>query len=104
MEGSLWFLNYQIEKNNFKEYISWFHNYHIIEKLNRPGYNWAAHYQVQEINLGVIKKNFYEFVGFFGGKDTQVFLDPSPSQLKKNQSIETRQMMKFRNKSLSLML
>ena len=80
MEGSLWFLNYQIEKNNFKEYISWFHNYHIIEKLNRPGYNWAAHYQVQEINLGVIKKNL---LGFLEVRTLKYFLIQALVSLKK---------------------
>ena len=36
---------YDIDETNRDDYLDWFHNVHIPEKLSREGYEWAGHYQ-----------------------------------------------------------
>lgn len=70
------------------------------KKLARPGYRWAAHYQVIA-DEGV---NDSRYIALFGGTDSRVFYNPSPAQIKPNQSPLTRSMMSHRTNSKMLIL
>ena len=93
MAASVWLLNYDIAAADRDHYLSWFHDEHIPEKLTRPGYRWAAHYEAPASNDA---PGLYRYIGMFGGDSTKVFLDPSPAQLKLTQTENTRAMMGLR--------
>ena len=40
----LWLIFYDLLPEKEAEYLTWFHDVHIPEKLAREGYTWAAHY------------------------------------------------------------
>jgi hypothetical protein len=93
MAASVWLLNYDIAAADRDHYLSWFHDEHIPEKLARPGYRWAAHYEAPASHDAA---GLYRYIGMFGGDSTKVFLDPSPAQLKLTQTENTRAMMGLR--------
>ena len=93
MAASVWLLNYDIAAADRDHYLSWFHDEHISEKLARPGYSWAAHYEAPASNDAA---GLYRYSGMLGGDSTKVFLDPSPAQLKLTQTENTRAMMRLR--------
>lgn len=93
MAASVWLLNYDIAAADRDHYLSWFHDEHIPEKLARPGYRWAAHYEAPASHDA---PGLYRYIGMFGGESTKVFLDPSPAQLKRTQTENTRAMMGLR--------
>jgi len=98
---AIWGIIYDLPEPGRGEYLTWFHDVHMPEKMARPGYAWAAHYEVvsreghhvssrasgQEGNAG------QGYIALFGGEDTQVFLNPSPAQIKPRQTPLTREMM-----------
>lgn len=81
---------YDIDASNKAAYLDWFHTIYIPEQLARPGIFWAAHY---ELGHGGRDKGY---VALFGGKTTQTFLSPSPSQLAKKHSAETNRFLHMR--------
>ena len=93
MAASVWLLNYDIAAADRDHYLSWFHDEHIPEKLARPGYSWAAHYEALASNES---DGLYRYIGMFGSESTKVFLDPSPAQLRLKQTENTRAMMGLR--------
>ena len=58
----IWLIKYGLQKQAETEYLDWFHDIHIAEKLARPGYTWAAHYRISDNNSGAP-----EFIALFGG-------------------------------------
>ena len=90
MDNGLWAIWYKIANGNKAEYLDWFHQIHIPEKLSRPGHLWAAHYELGHGGRGK------GYVALFGGENTHTFLNPSPGQLKTRQSAETRKFMAMR--------
>ncbi len=90
MDHGIWAIWYDIAADSKAEYLNWFHNVHIPEKLSRPGYRWAAHYQLGHGGRGV------GFVALFGGDSTHTFLNPSPGQLATRQSPETKRFIGMR--------
>jgi hypothetical protein len=101
MTAGIWLLFYDIAAVDRDHYVDWFHRYHIPEKLARPGYRWAAHFEASSPSAN---SDFYGYTGMFGGDSTRVFLDPSPAQLKLTQSDDTRAMMALRHNSSSAIL
>ncbi len=89
-DRGIWAIWYDIAADDRAAYLDWFHNAHIPEKLARPGYRWAAHYALGHGGRG------RGFVALFGGEGTQTFLNPSPGQLAKRQSADTRRFMAMR--------
>ena len=92
MSQSIWILQYDLTSGSEYEYLNWFHNIHIPEKLARPGYLWAVHYEGQ---IGALdpSENRRSYLALFGGISTRTFLDPSPSELRGMQDDLTREMM-----------
>lgn len=45
MANAIWALAYDISNDDCESYLDWFHRIHIPEKLARPGYPWAAHFE-----------------------------------------------------------
>ena len=98
MDRGIWAIWYELADGERSEYLDWFHNAHIPEKLSRPGYLWAAHY---ELGHGGAGKGY---CALFGGSTTHVFLDPSPGQLRLRQSPETQRMMGMREQASAAIL
>ena len=90
MDRGIWAIWYDIAPEHRDEYLDWFHHVHIPEKLSRPGYCWAAHYALGHGGRG------RGYVALFGGETTQTFLNPSPGQLAKKQSAETKRFIGMR--------
>lgn len=115
MDNAISAIYYDLKPEGRKEYLDWFHEVHIPEKLARPGYIWAAHYEVVYPGKAFEKvlarlgreedpalASGAGFIALFGGEATRTFYDPSPSQRKKSQSKETKEMLSCRLNSLSL--
>ena len=109
MTGSIWLIAYDVASKDEAQYLDWFHHIHIPEKLARPGYTWAAHYDVITpdgapalLKGAAASGDARGFVALFGGDDTRTFLNPSPAQIKPNQPPLTREMMGLRVGSQSL--
>ena len=115
MDKAIWAIFYDLPAKGREAYLEWFHGVHILEKLARPGYRWAAHYEA--VHPGkAFEKVFGRlgreedpalasgagFIALFGGETTRTFFDPSPAQLKEGQSAETREMVSRRVKPLGL--
>ena len=98
MSQAIWILQYDLTSGSEYEYLNWFHNIHIPEKLGRPGYLWAVHYQGR---IGALdhNENRRSYLALFGGISTRTFLDPSPSELRGTQDDLTREMMGNRRSS-----
>ena len=69
MSNAIWALIYDITEENLGEYLAWFHEVHIPEKLSRDGYEWAGHYK------GCSQQST-RYIAFFGGISTRTFFDP----------------------------
>ena len=95
MSNAIWALIYDITEENRSDYLAWFHEVHIPEKLDREGYEWAGHYKGDS-------QQSTRYIAFFGGTSTRTFFDPSPQQLKKNQDELTRKMIGMRQNSYTL--
>jgi hypothetical protein len=87
MDHGIWAIWYGLPDEHRPDYERWFHEVHIPDKLSRPGYLWAAHYELQHGN---------GFVALFGGVTAHTFLNPSPGQLAQRQSAETRRYIGMR--------
>ncbi len=100
MTAAIWMIIYDLDRTHSAQYLQWFNDVHIPEKLARPGYTWAAHYKIIA-NGGTADSRY---VALFGGTDSRVFYNPSPAQIKPRQSPETRTMMSYRANSEMLIL
>ena len=100
MAAAIWMIIYDLDQTHTDRYLQWFNDVHIPEKLARPGYTWAAHYQI----IADEGSTASSYVALFGGTDSRVFYNPSPAQIKPNQSPETRTMMGYRANSKMLIL
>lgn len=98
MDHGIWAIWYDIDTGDKAEYLDWFHTVHIPEKLSRPGYCWAAHYELGHGGRGK------GYVALFGGENTQTFLKPSPGQLAKKQSAETKKFIGMRRQAAACIL
>jgi hypothetical protein len=99
MTSAIWALAYDILNDDRQSYLDWFHRIHIPEKLNRPGYRWAAHFEGSTTT-----PNTHSYIALFGGISTRIFLDPSPAQLKIKQDDLTRGMMARRRNPFATIL
>lgn len=98
MDRGIWAIWYEVPDEHKSEYLDWFHHVHIPEKLSRPGYLWAAHYELGQGGHGK------GYLAMFGGSSAHTFLNPSPGQLALRQSAETRRMMGMRRNSAACIL
>jgi hypothetical protein len=112
MDRGIWALWYEVDEAARPEYLDWFHGVHIPEKLSRPGYLWAAHYElghggsrfkrvVDGLNhatqSGLGRGSGY--LALFGGLTAHTFLNPSPGQLAERQGSGTRRMIGLRRET-----
>ena len=106
MDRSIWATWYDLPKEDEAEYNDWLHHTHIRETLKRPGYMWAAHYELVDRESPKSKKkdhlaytddpsipNGTEFLLLFGAASAEVFLSPNPAQLAETYSDETKAMI-----------
>ena len=101
MDRGIWAIWYELPDAIRPEYLEWFHHVHIPDKLSRPGYLWAAHY---ELDARADKEMRGGYLALFGGLTAHSFLNPSPGQLLQRQSAETRRMMAMRERSAACIL
>ena len=99
MTAAIWALAYEISNDDRGSYLDWFHHVHIPEKLARPGYHWAAHFEGT-----ATAPNTLGYIALFGGISTRIFLDPCPAQLKTKQDDLTREMMARRRNPFATIL
>jgi hypothetical protein len=114
MDRGIWAIWYELpdERAARAEYFEWFHGVHIPDKLARPGYLWAAHYELghggprfQKVVDGLVHASNAGlgrgrgFLALFGGLSAHTFLNPSPGQLKDRQDALTRRMIGLRQES-----
>ena len=95
MDRGIWAIWYEVDEKDRPAYLPWFHEVHIPEKLARPGYVWAAHYELED-GKG--------YLALFGGESAHTFLSPSPRQLAERQSEDTRRFMRLRQRSSACIL
>ncbi len=106
---AIWGIIYDLPAEGREEYLDWFHDVHVGEKLARPGYTWAAHYEVVSPSgepatsqgTGAAGPGELGYIALFGGTDTGIFFNPSPAQIKPRQTELTRTMMARRIASRS---
>lgn len=95
MDRGIWAIWYDLPADHKAEYLEWFHHVHIPDKLARPGYVWASHYELAD-DKG--------YLALFGGATAHTFLNPSPDQLLLRQSAETKRFMGMRRQSSACIL
>ena len=106
MDRGIWAIWYELPAEGTSEYLDWFHRVHIPEKLARPGYLWAAQYELghggarfQKVVDGLAHARASGlgrgagYLALFGGITAHTFLDPSPGQLRERQTPETQRMI-----------
>lgn len=98
MDHGIWAIWYDIAASHRTEYCDWFHRIHIPEKLARPGYRWAAHYELGHGGRGA------GYLALFGGDTAHTFLNPSPGQLAPRQGAETRRFIAMRQQPTACIL
>ncbi len=114
MDRGIWALWYEVADADKAAYLAWFHGVHIPEKLSRPGYLWAAHYELghggsrfKKVVDGLQHANEAGlgrgggYLALFGGLTAHTFLNPSPAQLVPLQSPETKRMIGLRQQVYS---
>jgi hypothetical protein len=94
--AAIWVLAYNIARTDRLRYLEWFHHDHVAEKLARPGYQWAAHFEGETHGSATGASGY---LALFGGDTTAIFLNPSPAQLKTRQDHVTREMIGLRQSS-----
>jgi hypothetical protein len=104
MDRGIWAIWYDIPAEHKVEYLEWFHRVHIPEKLSRPGYEWAAHYELVDAGKNQGGGAGTGYLALFGGITAHAFLNPSPGQLLLRQSAATKRFMSMRQQSSSCIL
>jgi hypothetical protein len=106
MDRGIWAIWYELPEDaaSRTQYLQWFHGVHIAEKLARPGYLWAAHYELG--HGGTVDRLVHArepglgrgagYLALFGGVSAHTFMDPSPGQLRQRQDALTRRMIALR--------
>ena len=95
MSIAFWITWYDLPAAGREAYLAWLHESHLPSLLERPGYQWAAHYAAEERPIRNAKKDGasrryppagsvpggHRYVLITGGESTEVFADPTPRQL-----------------------
>ena len=102
MSSGIYATWYELEEESKSEFLDWMHNSYIPQELTRPGYLWAAHYElgyVGEAVQKVVDTLIYDkssalgsgrgFLILFGGLSAYTFFDPNPNQKEEQQDEKT---------------
>jgi hypothetical protein len=93
LDRGLWITWYDLPLEGRDAYFSWLHGTYLPELLKRPGYQWAAHYESQDLEGGAENSKRYKHVDdpmvgkgyhymlLIAATDANVFGDPVPSVL-----------------------
>ncbi len=107
MDRSIWATWYNLPDEGRDEYLAWFHEVHLPEARQRPGYLWAAHYASQEKVVNNVEGRLAHtpdssipsgdrFILLFGAETTAPFFNPTPAELAESYSAETKDMLSRR--------
>ena len=95
LDKAIWAIHYDLAEPDRAGYLAWFHETHMPEKLARPGYLWAAHYEIVHGGSGS------GFLALFGAEAARAFLNPSPGQLARLSHVAWRQSAQLSRGQLS---
>ena len=101
MSSAIWLISYHLEHEREDQYLEWFHEVHMPDKLARPGYTWASHYRTASTGTA---DDAALYLALFGAETSAVFYDPSPAQLGPKQPPESRTMMACRIEARTMIL
>ena len=104
MDHGIWAIWYDVLDEQKSEYLDWFHHVHVPDKLARPGYVWAAHFELVNIGKNQGGGAGTGYLALFGGVNAHTFFNPSPGQLLLRQSAETKHFMGMRRQSSACIL
>jgi hypothetical protein len=106
MDRGIWAAWYDLPESGGDEYIGWLHETYLPEMLKRPGYLWAAHFEVtgggSRMNRVQEKLTYTSdesagsgtgYILLFGAASPHVFCGPSLAEIEKEQTPETGGML-----------
>ncbi len=106
IDRGIWATWYDLPAEGRDDYLAWLHEVHLPEALRRPGYLWAAHFEVAGggSRMSQVKEKLTytsesgvgggtRFVMLFGAASPHVFCNPGLVRLAVSQSAETREML-----------
>ncbi len=109
MDRAIWATWYDLPDDGANEFISWLHEVHLPEMLERSGYLWAAHVdndKSEERKENVNRRLTHTddpsvpagngYLMLFGAESVHTFLDPSPVQLAEGWGPDEREMLGLR--------
>ena len=109
MDRAIWAAWYDLPADGANEYISWLHEVHLPEMLERTGFLWAAHVdndkseeRAQNVNRRLTHTDDPSvptgngYLMLFGAESVHTFLDPSPAQLAERWRADEREMLGMR--------
>ncbi len=109
MDRGIWAVWYDLPESGGEEYLGWLHEAHLPEMLKRPGFLWAAHFEVvgggERMNQVQGKLTYTsdegvgsgrDYVLLFGAASPHVFCDPSLAEIEAAQSAGTGEMLGHR--------
>lgn len=109
MDRGIWAAWYDLPEGGREEYLDWLHGTNLPEMLRRPGYLWAAHFEVASggSRMDQVKEKLTytpdETIGrgtgyvlLFGAASPHVFCGPGAVQLEKDQNSEVGKFLGLR--------
>lgn len=85
--AAIWVLAYNIARTDRLRYLEWFHHDHVAEKLARPGYQWAAHFEGETHGSATGASGY---LALFGGDTTAIFKSQSGTTKDQTGSCDSR--------------
>jgi hypothetical protein len=106
MDRGIWATWYDLPEEGREEYLTWLHEVHLPEALERSGYLWAAHYESQEdkkIDNNVEGRLVHtsdssipsgdRYILLFGAETTGPFFNPTPAELAETYPADAKEML-----------
>ena len=104
-DQGLWIAWYDLPKDGRDAYLTWLHEIHIPQMLQRPGFLWAAHYGAVDrghlLHVGQAAADprvpgGTQFILMFGAHSAKVFGSPAPQALHAALPASDRKMLGLR--------
>lgn len=105
-DRGIWATWYDLPGHGREEYLAWLHGTYLPAILKRPGYLWAAHYTVRDVE-GAGSSRYhhtddpkvgtgYHYILLIGARDAHVFGNPVPTEIHAALPEEGKKMLAFR--------
>ncbi|MCE2453567.1 MAG: hypothetical protein J4F48_12260 [Nitrospinae bacterium] len=110
MDRGIWASWYDLPEDKREDYCAWLHGRHLPAMLERAGFLWAAHYEVEGegAQMKQVKNTALTYAApgevpggtvyvlLIGAASPHVFFDPALADVEKEHSDETRAMLALR--------